>query len=836
MASSSSSKYPYPAALNIGNFVSLKLTLSNFLLWKTQFISLAESQEMIGFLDGDYPMPSKYITASGAEVAGDKPMENPDFKAWKRSDRLLRGWITGTLSEEVLGLVVGLETSSEVWAALVDSFAQESQEREFYLTQKLQFHSRKDFKTMSEYLRVFKEICDDLAAIGQPVDDRQKVFGLLKGLGIGYESFITTMLKPPIPSYKEIVQLLQGHETMRALHSAEVLGANPHAAFVGQHTHGQHGGKNNKRGKQGYDSFTSKGRGFAQASYSPSHENAKRGSQVSKSLKNSSQEKEEVKCQICDKPRHTALRCYQRFNQAYQPEDTIKALAAMSMSDSQDLAWFPDTGATQHMTDDIGNLQTYTPYFGSEKIMVGSMEKSLETSLDNEEFHQNSTTGDDCADLTSPSKFSGTDQGNTSLDSQGNSINAPSSACEILSTDHDHEINETHMESNQESHSGQTSHEEPGGVLGSDTSGFDNEHTSDSDIAATSDNSNILAQIIAQLQQEFAMKDLGYLHYFLGIEVRKFSQGLFLSQKKYATELLDRAQMKNCKPIGTPMIARASSATQTSVPFSDPHFYRSIVEGLQYLTFTRPDISYSVNYVCQYMQNPTNHHFQLVKRILRYVHGTLGHGIRLLSQGSLDLYGFSDADWAGCPNTRRSTTGFCTFLGSNCISWSAKKQATVARSSTEAEYRALASTAAEITWLSFILRDIGVHLSRPPALFCDNISALHLTINPVFHARTKHIEIDYHFVREKVALGSLTTRFVSSENQVADILTKPLTRSSFEALRVKLGLWPPPQSSLRGSVKGKDKVSPRISENQSQDLEEDCRQTLHEISRMKSAS
>ncbi|KAK2990485.1 hypothetical protein RJ640_011652 [Escallonia rubra] len=604
MASSSLPNYPYPAALNIGNFVSVKLTPSNFLLWKTQFTGLAESQEMIGFLDGDYPMPSKYITASGAEVAGDKPMENPDFKAWKRSDRLLRGWITGTLSEEVLGLVVGLETSSEVWAALVDSFAQESQEREFYLTQKLQFHSRKDFKTMSEYLRVFKEICDDLAAIGQPVDDRQKVFGLLKGLGIGYESFITTMLKPPIPSYKEIVQLLQGHETMRALHSAEVLGANPHAAFVGQHTHGQHGGKNNKRGKQGYDSFTSKGRGFAQASYSPSHENANRGSQVSKSPKNSSQEKEEVKCQICDKPRHTALRCYQRFNQAYQPEDTIKALAAMSMSDSQDLAWFPDTGATQHMTDDIGNLQTYTPYFGSEKIMVGngSMEKSLETSLDNEEFYQNSTTGDDCADLTSPSKLSGTDQ-----------------------------------------------------------------------------------------------------------------------------------------------------------------------------------------------------------------------------------------DWAGCPNTRRSTTGFCTFLGSNCISWSAKKQATVARSSTEAEYRALASTAAEITWLSFILRDIGVHLSRPPALFCDNISAMHLTINPVFHARTKHIEIDYHFVREKVALGSLTTRFVSSENQVADILTKPLTRSSFEALRVKLGLWPPPQSSLRGSVKGKDKVSPRISENQSQDLEEDCRQTLHEISRMKSA-
>ena len=175
------------------------------------------------------------------------------------------------------------------------------------------------------------------------------------------------------------------------------------------------------------------------------------------------------------------------------------------------------------------------------------------------------------------------------------------------------------------------------------------------------------------------------------------------------------------------------------------------------------------------MHNPSDFHFQLVKHILRYVRGTMNYGIRLLSKGSFELYAFSDVDWAGCPLTRCSTLGYCTYLGKNCISWSSKKYPTVARSSTKAEYQAFASTAAEITWLTYVLRDIGLYLYRHPVMFCDNISALHMAVNPVFHARTKHIELEYHFVREKVGLGSLVTHFVSSTGQVTDIFTKPLS-------------------------------------------------------------
>ena len=149
------------------------------------------------------------------------------------------------------------------------------------------------------------------------------------------------------------------------------------------------------------------------------------------------------------------------------------------------------------------------------------------------------------------------------------------------------------------------------------------------------------------------------------------------------------------------------------------------------------------------MHAPSNANFRELKRVLRYVKGTVDLGMHIHSNSSSNLYAFANVDWACCPLTRRSTTGYCTFLGSNCISWRAKKQPTVARSSTEAEYHAMASAAAELTWLSFILRDIGVSLIEPPHLFCDNLSALHLTVNLVFHSRTKHIQLDFHFVREK---------------------------------------------------------------------------------------
>jgi histone deacetylase 1/2 len=205
---------------------------------------------------------------------------------------------------------------------------------------------------------------------------------------------------------------------------------------------------------------------------------------------------------------------------------------------------------------------------------------------------------------------------------------------------------------------------------------------------------------------------------------------------------------------------------------------------------TRPDLSFAVNKVCQYLHTPMSTHWSAVKRILRYVQGTLSDGLCLRRPtASPDLLSaFSDADWAGNADDRRSTGGYAIFYGGNLISWSARKQATVSRSSTESEYKALANATAELIWVQALLGELGVYQTRPPILWCDNIGATYLSSNPVFHARTKHIEVDFHFVRERVAKKLLHIKFISSKDQLADIFTKPLPLPLFQSCRRNLNL------------------------------------------------
>ncbi|OIT04500.1 putative mitochondrial protein, partial [Nicotiana attenuata] len=211
----------------------------------------------------------------------------------------------------------------------------------------------------------------------------------------------------------------------------------------------------------------------------------------------------------------------------------------------------------------------------------------------------------------------------------------------------------------------------------------------------------------------------------------------------------------------------------------DPSLYRQMVGSLQYLSFTRPDIQFAVNMASQFLHQPWLVHLQAVKRIFRFLKGTHSHGLQLCKQSSVSLTIFSNSDWAGCAATCRSTSGFCIFLGSNLISWSTKKQPTVSRSSTEAEYRALAVATAEAKWIQFILRDLGIYLCTPILAKCDNIGAIHLAHNPVFHSRSKHVALDYHFIREKINQGDLTVSHVPTSQQLADIFTKAVSAAKF---------------------------------------------------------
>ncbi|XP_019084325.1 PREDICTED: uncharacterized protein LOC109125960 [Camelina sativa] len=256
--------------------------------------------------------------------------------------------------------------------------------------------------------------------------------------------------------------------------------------------------------------------------------------------------------------------------------------------------------------------------------------------------------------------------------------------------------------------------------------------------------------------------------------------------------------MTHCNPCTTPADTRTKLAVGAGPPVANPTLYRSLAGALQYLTFTRPDISFAVQQVCLFMHDPRDIHYKALKRILRYVKGTLDFGLQLYPTKTSGLVAYTDANWAGCPSTRRSTSGYCIFHGDNLISWSAKRQHTVSWSSAEAEYRGVANVVAETTWLRNILLELHCPLTTATLVYCDNVSAVYLSTNLVQHQRTKHVEIDLHFVRECIALGTVQVLHVPSSHQYADIFTKGLPTPLFTAFRTVSASYRP-TLQLRGS-------------------------------------
>ncbi|XP_019089224.1 PREDICTED: uncharacterized protein LOC109128017 [Camelina sativa] len=222
--------------------------------------------------------------------------------------------------------------------------------------------------------------------------------------------------------------------------------------------------------------------------------------------------------------------------------------------------------------------------------------------------------------------------------------------------------------------------------------------------------------------------------------------------------------MIDYKPVSTPMSPKPKLSLTSGTLFDDPSKYRMVLGSLQYLSFTRPDIAYAVNKMSQFMHRPTDMHWQDAKQILRYLARTLSHGIYLRPNAPLALHAYSDADWTGDSDDMVSTNAYLIYLGSAPVSWSSKKQRGVACSSTEAEYRAVANTTAELRWLTSLLTELGVRLPTSPVVYCDNVGATYLCANLVFHSRMKHIALDYHFIREQVQSGELRVEHVSTKD------------------------------------------------------------------------
>ena len=218
------------------------------------------------------------------------------------------------------------------------------------------------------------------------------------------------------------------------------------------------------------------------------------------------------------------------------------------------------------------------------------------------------------------------------------------------------------------------------------------------------------------------------------------------------------------------MDTKAKLSGVSGNPYHDSTDYQSVVGALQYLTFTRPDITYIVQQVCLFMHNQRTEHMAALKRIIRYIKGTSTHGLHISPSVVNTLTAYTDADWGRCPDTRRSTYGYCVYLGDNLVSWSAKRQPILSCSSAETEYRGVANVVAESCWLRNLLLELQCPITKATIVYCDNVSAAYLSGNPIQHQRTKHIEMDIHFVRDRVAKGQVRVLYVPSRYQIVAYL------------------------------------------------------------------
>ncbi|XP_019255062.1 PREDICTED: uncharacterized protein LOC109233640 [Nicotiana attenuata] len=312
------------------------------------------------------------------------------------------------------------------------------------------------------------------------------------------------------------------------------------------------------------------------------------------------------------------------------------------------------------------------------------------------------------------------------------------------------------------------------------------------DVILTGTNLEEIKALKTHLHNQFKIKDLGKLHYFLGLEMLYKDDGVLISQRKFITDLLKEYDCMGYSVVSSPLDSSTKLKAEEGPLMSDPSYYRKLVGKLNFLTNTRLDIAYSVQHLSQFMQTPREPHLKAAIHVLKYLKKDPTLGIFLSKDPSYKIIAYCDSDWAACPDSRRSVSGYLVLFGGSPISWKSKKQTTVSLSSAEAEYRSLRKVVGELVWVQRLLEELTVPCTDPIQVFCDSQAAIHIAKNPVFQERTKHIEVDCHFVRDKLHDGLITLHHISTHDQLADILTKALTGIKHSDLLHKLAVKPSP--------------------------------------------
>jgi len=308
------------------------------------------------------------------------------------------------------------------------------------------------------------------------------------------------------------------------------------------------------------------------------------------------------------------------------------------------------------------------------------------------------------------------------------------------------------------------------------------------DILVTGNHARLIEEFKQEMTDVFEMTDLGLMTYFLGMEVKQSQNEVFICQKKYAKEILKKFQMEECKATSTPMNQKEKLGKEDGTDKVDEGYFRSLIGCLMYLTATRPDILFAVSILSRFMHCASEMHLKAAKRILRYIKGTDNYSVKFEKCQSFKLCGFSDSDWAGSIDDMKSTSGYCFGLGSGVFSWCSKKQEIVAQSTAEAEFIAATAAVNQVLWLKKIMCDLHMEQKDKTEIFVDNQAAIAISHSPVFHGKTKHFNIKLYFLREVQKIGEVTLIYCKSEDQLADLFTKPLPVSKFELLRKKIGI------------------------------------------------
>ena len=308
------------------------------------------------------------------------------------------------------------------------------------------------------------------------------------------------------------------------------------------------------------------------------------------------------------------------------------------------------------------------------------------------------------------------------------------------------------------------------------------------DLIFTGNDESMFAEFKKSMMIEFDMTDLGKMRYFLGVEVMQRIDGTFISQKKYVMEVLERFGMDKSNPVHNPIVPREKLQKDEDGIRIDSTYYKQIVGSLMYLTNTRPDVMFVVGLISRYMEHPTKIHLQAVRKILRYLKGTVDYGVFYKKEGNEELVAYTYSDYAGDLNDRKSSSGYVFLLSSGAISWLSKKQPVVSLSTTEAEFIAAAACACQAVWLRRILETLGHTQSNSTTVYYDNNSAIKLAKNPVMHGRSKHIDVHFHFLRELTKDGTVQLVHCNTQEQVVDVMTKPLKLDAFVKLRNLLGV------------------------------------------------